>query len=210
MPDRILRSLYILLSVVVVGGVAWLASEQVGRPRARATAEDAGAVTTAAPDAGSQAPTSAAGSASAASNGAGVGDAGAAGAGGAAAILDTGDGGLSLFGLTIDGGSMPSGAPRAVRLGVILVQWAGAEGASSAARAKPDALKRAQELAEQAKTDFKAAVKAGDSGSAEDIGRMPRGVLDARTEVAVFSLAAGDISEPLETPRGYWVVKRID
>ena len=44
-------------------------------------------------------------------------------------------------------------------------------------------------------------MKEGDNGSAEDIGRMPRGVLDARTEVAVFSLSAGDVSEVLETPR---------
>jgi parvulin-like peptidyl-prolyl isomerase len=97
-----------------------------------------------------------------------------------------------------------------VKLGVVLVQFAGAEGATSGARAKPDAFKRAQELAEQARTDWKATVKAGDTGSSEDIGRMPRGVLDRATEVAVFSLGAGDISEPLETPRGYWVVKRLE
>jgi parvulin-like peptidyl-prolyl isomerase len=53
-------------------------------------------------------------------------------------------------------------------------------------------------------------VKAGDSGSSEDIGRIPRGVLEHPTEVAVFSLSAGEISEPLETPRGYWIVKRLE
>lgn len=200
MPDRIQRALSILFSIVIVGAIGWLASEQLGRPRPRVTPEDAGAAALAGADAGSGGGASAAATAATAS----------ASDGGTGGGLDTGDGGLSLFGLTLDAGAMPSGAPRAVRLGVILVQWAGAEGASSTARAKPDALKRAAELAEQAKTDFKAAVKAGDSGSAEDIGRMPRNVLDARTEVVVFSLAAGDISEPLETPRGYWVVKRIE
>jgi parvulin-like peptidyl-prolyl isomerase len=73
-----------------------------------------------------------------------------------------------------------------------------------------DARKHALELAEQGKVDWKAAVRAGDTGSSEDIGRIPRGVLDHALEVAVFSLAAGDISEPLETPRGYWVVKRAE
>ena len=53
-------------------------------------------------------------------------------------------------------------------------------------------------------------MKAGDSGSSEDIGRIPRGVLDRATELAVFSLEKDALSEPLETPRGYWVVKRIE
>jgi len=105
---------------------------------------------------------------------------------------------------------MPTGAPRAVRLGVVLVQFAGAEGASSSARAKPDALKHAVELAEQARTDWKAAVKAGDTGSSEDIGRIPRGVLDPHTEVVVFSLEKDGISDPLETPKGYWIVRRVE
>jgi hypothetical protein len=110
----------------------------------------------------------------------------------------------------LDGGAMPTGAPRTVRLGVVLVQYVGAEGAPGTARTKPDALKRAVELAEQAKADWKAAVKAGDTGSSEDIGRIPRGVLDRTTELAVFSLEKDSLSEPLDTPRGYWVVKRIE
>ncbi|MEA2746298.1 MAG: hypothetical protein QOI41_441, partial [Myxococcales bacterium] len=107
-------------------------------------------------------------------------------------------------------GAMPSGGPRSVRLGVVLVQFAGAEGASSSARAKPDALKHALELADQAKTDWKGAVKAGDVGSSDDIGRIPRGVLDQHTELVVFSLEKDAISEPLETPKGYWIVRRVE
>jgi parvulin-like peptidyl-prolyl isomerase len=53
-------------------------------------------------------------------------------------------------------------------------------------------------------------VLSADPGSAEDVGRIPRGVLDPRTEMAVFSLPPGTVSDVLETPRGYWIVKRID
>jgi hypothetical protein len=105
---------------------------------------------------------------------------------------------------------LPSGAPRTVHLGVVLVQFLGAEGASNNARNKKEALAHAEELRAQAQTDFKRAVRDGDVGSADDVGRIPRGVLDPPTEVAVFSLAAGEVSAVLETPKGYWVVKRLD
>ena len=126
--------------------------------------------------------------------------------------LETPDSGTLLMPPIWDAGleAMPSGAPRTVHVGVVLVQFLGAEGASSAARTKKDALAAAEKLAELAKTDFKKAVKDGDSGSGEDIGRIPRGVLDPHTEIAVFSLAPNDVSAPLETPRGYWIVKRLE
>jgi parvulin-like peptidyl-prolyl isomerase len=92
----------------------------------------------------------------------------------------------------------------------VLVTYVGAEGASSNARTKAEALVVAQRLHDDAKTDFKKAVKEGDAGSLDDIGRIPRGVLDPRSEVAVFSLAASEISEILETPKGFWIVKRLD
>jgi len=191
----------ILLGAAVVVLVGWLTSEQLSRTHVHAewteAGVDAGAsvVATAVSDAGS-----------------GTGTTGSGAAANVAALDSTGDGGFSLTGLSglLDAGAMPSGAPRSVRLGVVLVQFAGAEGAPSSARAKPDALKHAVELAEKAKGDWKAAVKAGDSGSSEDIGRIPRGVLDRATELAVFSLDKDALSEPLETPRGYWVVKRIE
>lgn len=179
--------------IVLVG---WLTADQIGRPRI-ARDPDAGAATT-------DAAVAIAPAASADSG------AGTAATGTSEAPTDGGLGLGSLGSLLGDSGPMPTGAPRAVRLGVVLVQYAGAEGASSTARAKPDALEHARRLAEQARTDWKAAVKAGDSGSSEDIGRIPRGVLDARTEVAVFSMSKDDISEPLETPRGYWIVKRVE
>lgn len=120
------------------------------------------------------------------------------------------DAGLSLFALSSAAATLPSGAPRTVKLGVVLVQYQGAEGASSAARPKRDALAYAEKLATDAKSDWRGAVKSGDSGSSEDIGRIPRGVLDPATEVAVFSLAPGEISGVLDTPRGYWIVKRAE
>lgn len=109
-----------------------------------------------------------------------------------------------------DGGVLAANAPRTVRIGVVLVAWAGAEGARPAAPGKVDALAKATRLAQLARTDFNGAVKEGDPESALDVGRIPRRVLDPRTEIAVFNLAPGEVSEPLETPRGYWVVKRIE
>jgi hypothetical protein len=120
----------------------------------------------------------------------------------------------SGVGASSDGGTsvatLPPGAPRSVRIGVVLVQFVGAEGAPGSARAKPDALKFASTLVDQAKIDWKGAVKAGDSGSSEDIGRIPRGVLERSTELVVFGLEKDGVSDPLETPRGYWVVRRVE
>ena len=195
MSDRVQSWASIVVGAAVIVLVGWLTLDQLQRTHVHAD-WDAGS------DAASGADSGAALSASVS-----VSDASTA-----LGTLDT-DGGFGMGSLTTllgDGGAMPTSAPRTVKLGVVLVQFAGAEGASSSARAKPDALKHAQELAEQAKTDWKAAVKAGDSGSSEDIGRIPRGVLDRTTEVAVFSLEKDAISEPLETPRGYWIVKRTE
>ena len=183
----------LLLGIAVVLVVGWLTFDQLSRARAEADAGaplSSSAVDAAAPPA-SVSPVS-------------TND------GGPITLDPGGDGGLIFNTILGDAGAMPSGAPRTVKLGVVLVQFTGAEGASSTARAKPDAFKHAVELAERARADWKAAVKAGDVGSSEDIGRIPRGVLEHPTELAVFSLAAGDVSEPLETPRGYWVVKRLE
>ncbi len=115
----------------------------------------------------------------------------------------------SLGALGFDGGA-PVGAPRSVRFGVVLVTFAGAQGAGDKARTKAAAQELAQKLADEAKTDFHAAVTHGDSGSADDMGRMQRGVLEAPSETILFGLGAGATSEPFETPRGFWIVKRLD
>jgi hypothetical protein len=133
------------------------------------------------------------------------------------ASLDAGPGAVTELNLPLaltlgepDGGALSATAPRTVRLGVVLVAWAGAEGARPAAPGRPEALQKATRLAQLARTDWNGAVKEGDPESSLDIGRVPRRVLDPRTEIAVFNLAPGEISEPLETPRGFWVVKRIE
>jgi hypothetical protein len=214
--DRIQSWASILLGAAVVVLVGWLTMDQMERSHIRRE-PDGGSASSGASSASSASTADIANGAASANPVASLGLGGSAApvdsAGGSAlGAIDT-DGGFalgSLNSLLSDGGALPSGAPRTVRLGVVLVQYVGAEGASRSARAKPDALAHAQELATQAHADWRAAVKAGDSGSSEDIGRIPRGVLDAHTEVAVFSLAKDEISEPLETPRGYWIVKRVE
>jgi parvulin-like peptidyl-prolyl isomerase len=97
-----------------------------------------------------------------------------------------------------------------VGLGVVLVTYRGAENAPASAPNKEAALARARELVGDAMKDFAAAVKKGDRGSVDDVGTMPRGVLDPAAEYAVFTLKKGDVyRDPLDTPRGYWVVRRL-
>jgi hypothetical protein len=108
------------------------------------------------------------------------------------------------------GGGLPKGSPQTVRFGVILVQYRGAELAPPSARSKPEAIALARTLAEAANTDFKAQVHRGDPGSMEDAGRIQRGVLEPAVEYALFMLPRGSVSEPIDTPRGFWIVRRIE
>jgi len=105
---------------------------------------------------------------------------------------------------------LPYGAPKQVRIGVVIVTYAGTQGAPPGARSKKDALEIATKLAVDARSDFHAAVVRGDNGSADDVGHIPRGVLELGTEYVVFTTPVGAVSELLETPRGYWIVKRLD
>jgi hypothetical protein len=105
---------------------------------------------------------------------------------------------------------LPPNSPRQVRLGIVLMTFAGTQGAPPGARSKSEALGLAQKLATDAKTDFHAAVVRGDGGSTDDVGHIPRGVLELGTEYVAFTMAVGSVSDPLETPRGYWIIKRLD
>ena len=50
----------------------------------------------------------------------------------------------------------------------------------------------------------------GDPGSMANAGSMRRGILEPNVEHALFTLEKGAVfSEPVETPRGYWVMRRI-
>ncbi len=130
----------------------------------------------------------------------------------AGARADAGDDDASLFALTapLDVPRLSAGAPREVRFGVILVTYEGAQGAPAHARSKREALGLAQKLAEDAKSDFKAAVARGDAGSSEDAGSVPRGVLEPAPEAALFALPVGGTSGVVDTPRGFWIVKRLE
>jgi hypothetical protein len=99
--------------------------------------------------------------------------------------------------LTLDLIGASDASTRHVKVGVVLVQFAGAQGALPTARPKANALELARKLAD-------------DSGSADDIGRIGRGILEPQVEGVVFGMTPGQTSEPIETPRGYWVVKRLE
>lgn len=105
---------------------------------------------------------------------------------------------------------LPGNAPKSVRLGILLFQYRGAQFAPSSARSKQEALDAAKAAVEPARKSFKAAVKSGDAGSVEDAGKFARGVLEPSVEYEVFLLPPGSVSDPIETPRGFWVVKRIE
>lgn len=105
---------------------------------------------------------------------------------------------------------LPEKSPRSVRFGVVLVVYDGAQSAPPNARSKREAFELAKKLAADAVTDFHAAVVRGDSGSIDDAGRMPRGVLEPAPEYVLFTTKPGSVSEPVDTPRGFWIVKRIE
>ncbi len=122
--------------------------------------------------------------------------------------------GTSDAGATLLNGTAPPGlaadAPKSVVFGVILVTYKGAQGAPATARSRDAALELAKQIAVDAKQDFKAAVGKGDKGSDANMGRMPRGVLEPAPEYVLFSLPKDGVSDPVDTPRGFWIVHRIE
>jgi len=111
-----------------------------------------------------------------------------------------------------DGGKvpeLPASAPARVGFGAVIFTYQGSQGVSRDARSKDDARKKAAESIELAQKDFAAAVAKGDHGSTTDAGRVPRGVLEPPIEYYLFSLEKGKVHpEPIDTPRGYWVLRR--
>jgi hypothetical protein len=104
---------------------------------------------------------------------------------------------------------LPKDAPQQVDIAVILFTHEEAELAGKRARSKKEALRLAQELIPQARENFTEAVKRGDPGSTDDAGTVPRGVLEPALQYVVYTLEKGQVfPEPVDTPRGYWVVKR--
>ncbi len=100
-------------------------------------------------------------------------------------------------------------APKSVQFGVILVQYKGAQGAPRDARSKEDAQALAATIAQEAKDDFAAAARKADVG-VEQAGSMVRGVLESGPEYTLFSLEVGAVSAPVDSPRGFYVFKRLE
>lgn len=111
-----------------------------------------------------------------------------------------------------DGGKvpeLPASAPNRVGFGAVIFTYQGSQGAARDARSKDEARKKAAETIELAQKDFAAAVAKGDRGSTTDAGRVPRGVIEPPIEYALFTLEKGKVHpEPIDTPRGFWVVRR--
>jgi hypothetical protein len=105
-------------------------------------------------------------------------------------------------------------APREVRFGVVLVSYTGAQpsagGGKPAARSRSDAKVLAAKLLATAQQDFHSAVQQGDAGSSDDVGRVKRGVLEPAPEYVLFNLDVNAVGGPVDTPRGYWIVKRLE
>jgi len=106
--------------------------------------------------------------------------------------------------------NLPAGAPQAVTFGAVLVEYQGAQGAGTGSRTRDDAVVLAKQLAALAKTDFKTAVAQGDKGSSEDLGGMQRNILEPGPEFVLFSLSPNEVSEPVDSPRGFYIFKRIE
>jgi hypothetical protein len=105
---------------------------------------------------------------------------------------------------------LPPSAPKSVRFGVVVVRYRGAQLAPPEAPTRGEAIARARMLREMAAKDFATAVKAGDAGSANDIGTVRRGDLEPGIEYELFSLPKGGLSEVIDAPRGFWIMRRID
>jgi hypothetical protein len=112
-----------------------------------------------------------------------------------------------------DGSVVPAlaaDAPKKIKLGVALFGYVGAEGASPRGRSRASALEAAIEAQTLAGESFRRAIAKADPGSNEDIGWIQRGVLEKRVEYEVFRLKSGEVAAtPVETPRGFWVVRRV-
>ena len=191
--DRMQKWTAVLLFVLVVGFGATLFVAP--RPKATSDAADGGVDGAAAMLAGDD-------------------DAGAAPDGAAVEpVAQLSDAGSTLLDGQLAPG-LPGSAPRKVTFGAILVQYRGAQLAPPTARAKDAALDLAKEIAADAKQDFKAAIaKAAEKGvkdASENYGQIEKGFLEPAPDFVLFSLPKGGVSDPVDSPRGYLIFKRIE
>jgi hypothetical protein len=105
---------------------------------------------------------------------------------------------------------LPADAPLSIEVGIVQVVYRGAQFAPRDAPTREIARARAEKLLALATQDFASAVTRGDAGSGVNLGTIPRGVLDPATEYVLFTLEVGQVSSALvETPRGFWIAKRV-
>ena len=118
------------------------------------------------------------------------------------------------FDLLLDGKKappVPESAPQQVTFGVVVFGYEGAQFSAPGSRTKEQAKQKALAAMADAKHDFSAVVAKGDHGSTSNAGRMPRGILEPAAEYVLFMLSKGELAaEPVDTPRGYWILRRID
>ncbi len=106
--------------------------------------------------------------------------------------------------------ALPPNAPNDVGFGAVLITFEGVQGAPNKARSKAAALEIATRLLPIAQENFESAVKQGDPGSTANAGTIRRGILEPAVEYALFTLDKGAVyPAPMETPRGYWIMKRV-
>jgi hypothetical protein len=131
---------------------------------------------------------------------------------GAGGRVDAGAGATMLDGTPVP--PLPLTVPRQVRFGVVLVSYAGAQPGGASERPSPrsraDARVLADKLLSGALQDFHAAVQQGDPGSTDDVGHVKLGILEPAPEFVLFSLPVDGVGGPVETPRGFWIVKRLE
>ena len=112
----------------------------------------------------------------------------------------------------MDGGpppELPKSSRGSVRFGVVVVRYRGAQGAPPDARRKGEALAYAKSLMPLARTNFHRALAYGDPGSVDDIGWVPKNVLEPAPNYVLFTTAPGGVVGPIDTPTGFWIVKVI-
>jgi hypothetical protein len=127
--------------------------------------------------------------------------------------MDGGTGATMLDGTPVP--PLPPTTPRQVRFGVVLLSYVGAQpsaagGGRMPTRSKAEARAMAERLVTTATQDFHAAVQQGDAGSTDDIGRVKLGLLEPAPEYVLFTLGIDAVGGPVDTPRGYWIVKRLE
>ena len=105
--------------------------------------------------------------------------------------------------------TLPSSAPKKLKLSVVLFAYAGAQMVPPGFRTRTDALQLAEAALASASIDMKQAIAQGDPGSSSDIGWVRRNVLEKYLEYRVFNLKKGELlPQVIDTPRGLWIVKR--